>query len=117
MDIRRIVARSLVLGLVAVALSACGNDTVVAPVQTEGTGPAETVYAVTGGEQASCVTERRTVETAIEAYFAMNAADITSLDDLVPTLLKESVSARWTLTTDAATGTPAIVGTGVCEGV
>jgi hypothetical protein len=108
-------AHALVLGLAATALSACAaNETVVAPVQTEGSGPAETVLAVTGGEQALCVEERRTVETAIESYYALNGTDIASLDDLVPDLLRESVSARWSMSTDS--GAPVITGIGICDG-
>ena len=117
MAFRGLIVRSLALCIAAAALSACGADaTVVSPVQTDGTGPKATALAVVAGAQATCVSERRVVETAIETYFAMNGTDITALDDLVPDLMRESVSARWTLTTDAATGTPAIVGTGVCEG-
>ncbi|MBI4934651.1 MAG: hypothetical protein HY828_12275 [Actinobacteria bacterium] len=109
--------RSLGLCCAAAALSACGADaTVVSPVQTDGTGPKATALAVVAGAQATCVSERRVVETAIETYFAMNGTDPATLDDLVPDMLRESVSPRWSMAPDPAGGTPIITGVGICEG-
>ena len=110
--------RSLSVCVAVAALAACGaNATVVAPVQTDGTGPKATALAVVAGEQALCVTERRVVETAMEAYFAMNGAYAATLDDLVPDMLRESVSPRWSMQSDPAGGSPILTGIGVCEGV
>jgi hypothetical protein len=113
----RLIVRSLGLCVVAAALSACGaNATVVSPVQTDGTGPKATALAVVAGEQATCVAERRVVETAIEAYFALNGTDLTALDDLVPDMLRESVTPRWSMAPNPAGGSPIITGIGICEG-
>ena len=54
-----------------------------------------TVFAVRGitskGEQNACKVEKRTVETAIESYYAQNSqTDASVIGDLVPTYLKDA---------------------------
>jgi prepilin-type N-terminal cleavage/methylation domain-containing protein len=53
-----------------------------------------TVFAVRGitddSRQNSCAAEQRTIETAIEAYYADNGTDPTATTDLVPTFLKQN---------------------------
>ncbi len=54
-----------------------------------------TVFAVRGitdqGEGNACAVELRSVETAIEAYYAANAqTDATEIGDLVPSYIKEN---------------------------
>ncbi|WP_420451670.1 type II secretion system protein [Ilumatobacter sp.] len=55
-----------------------------------------TVFAVRGitdqGEKNACKVERRTVETAIESYYAQNQSEPTSEAQLVPDYLKEAPS-------------------------
>jgi hypothetical protein len=85
-------------------------------VQTDGTGPKATALAIVAGAQAGCVTERRTIETALEAYYAVNGADPATLDDMVPDMLKESVTPRWSMQSNPAGGAPILTGIGVCEG-
>jgi hypothetical protein len=117
MDLRRPVLRFLGLCIAAAALSACAaNATVVSPVQTDGTGPKATARVIVAGAQAGCVTERQTIETALDAYFALNGADPATLDDMVPDLLKESVAPRWSMRSNPAGGAPTLTGIGVCEG-
>ena len=70
-----------------------------------------TVFAVRGitdqGETNACQTEKRSVETAIEAYYAQNnQTDATQLSDLVPTFLKENPS--YVTITFPASGTPTV---------
>ena len=68
------------------------------------------------GESASgCEAEQRTVETAIEAYFADNGVDIEGWDDLLGTFLSEDPSERWELDFDSD-GVPFVVGIGDCAG-
>ena len=82
-----------------------------------------TVFAVRGitdkGQENSCKVERRTIETAIEAYFADTGGDIAALGDLEGDYLKDvtGVTDRWTLTVPA-TGSPTIAPTagGDCVG-
>jgi hypothetical protein len=117
MATRRLFVRSLGLCVAAAALSACAaNTTVVSPVQTDGTGPKATALAMVAGQQAGCVTERRLVETALEAFFAMNGADAATLDELVPDFMRESVTPRWSMQSNPAGGAPQLTGIGVCEG-
>ena len=71
--------------------------------------------ATDSGGDSACDTERRTVETAIEAYFAANGTDATSYDDLVPDYLVEDPSERFEFVLDTS-GVPYIVGVGECEG-
>lgn len=63
---------------------------------------AVTVFAVRGitdkGQENSCATEKRAIETATEAYFADTGADADAMADLVPGYLRTDPSARWTLT-------------------
>ena len=53
-----------------------------------------TVFAVRGitsqGEENACAVELRTVETAIESYYAQNSQNDPADGDLVPTYLKEA---------------------------
>ena len=52
-----------------------------------------TVFAVRGitddSRENSCAAEQRTIETAIEAYYADNGSDPTSVASLVPSFLKQ----------------------------
>jgi len=52
-----------------------------------------TVFAVRGitdrGQDNACAVELRTVETAIEAFYADNQSDPAVIGDLVPTYLKD----------------------------
>jgi general secretion pathway protein G len=76
-----------------------------------------TVFAVRGitdkGQENACEVERRTVETAIEAYFADTGSDAGSFADLDGDYLRDDVSPRWTF---AAGTPPTITGTGDCTG-
>jgi prepilin-type N-terminal cleavage/methylation domain-containing protein len=62
-----------------------------------------TVFAVRGitdqGQTNSCSVEKRTLDTAIEAYYAQNQTDPTAVTDLTSganPLLKSNPSANWT---------------------
>ena len=52
-----------------------------------------TVFAVRGitdrGQDNACDVDKRTIETAIEAYFAENGSDPSDVGDLVPLFLRE----------------------------
>lgn len=83
-----------------------------------------TVFAVRGitdqGQENSCNVERRTLDTAIEAYYAQNQTDPTDIADLTGgtnALLKDDPTAgaspNWSFTGGVAadpTATPAVVG-------
>ncbi len=75
-----------------------------------------TVFAVRGitdkGQENACSVEKRTLDTAIEAYYAQNQADPAVVGDLVPTYLKELPdNTKWTF----AAGPPAsFTAAGVC---
>lgn len=75
-----------------------------------------TVFAVRGitdkGQKNSCATEKRAIETAFEAYYASEGADVASLAALVPDYLKTDPSDRWSFT---AGSPPSITGIGDCE--
>jgi general secretion pathway protein G len=77
-----------------------------------------TVFAVRGitdkGQQNSCKVERRAIETAFEAYFADQGADVATIGGLVPGYLKTDPSARWTFTGGTP---PTIAGAGKCVGL
>lgn len=53
-----------------------------------------TVFAVRGitdkGQENACAVELRTVETAIEAFYAQNQDDPAAINDLVPGYLKDN---------------------------
>jgi general secretion pathway protein G len=75
-----------------------------------------TVFAVRGitdkGQENSCATEKRAIETAIEAFYAANdQTDATGWTDLVPSYLKTTPDARWTF---VAGSPPSITGIGKC---
>lgn len=74
----------------------------------------------TGGDDGSagspCEIELRTVETAIEAYYATNGVDPTSYDDLVPDYLVEDPSERFQFVAGEGGGVPSVIGIGECEG-
>ena len=103
---------------------------------------AVTVFAVRGitneAQTNSCATERRTIETAVEAFNANNQADATVTADLVPDYLKDDPfegsrtwdgtgvepafadnaavtngSGRWNITFGGADG-PTIIGVNDC---
>jgi cob(I)alamin adenosyltransferase len=56
------------------------------------------------------------VEVAVEAFFAMNGRDPATLDELVPSFIRESVTPRWSMQSNAAGGAPILTGLDVCEG-
>jgi general secretion pathway protein G len=76
---------------------------------------AVTVFAVRGitdkGQENSCATEKRAIETATEAYFADNGIDAGSMGALVPGYLRTDPSTRFTL---ASGSPPVITGIGDC---
>ncbi len=76
---------------------------------------AVTVFAVRGitdkGQENSCATEQRAIETAFEAYYAANGTDAASMAALVPSYLKTNPSSRWSF---AAGSPPTITGIGDC---
>jgi len=76
---------------------------------------AVTVFAVRGitdkGQENSCATEKRAIETAFEAYYAAGGSDAPSLAALVPGYLKTDPSTRWSFT---AGSPPTITGIGDC---
>ncbi|WP_051071251.1 type II secretion system protein [Ilumatobacter coccineus] len=80
-----------------------------------------TVFAVRGitdqGQENACAVERRTLDTAIESYYAQNQSDPATLGtnaapgDLVPDFLKTDVNtANWTFVSTA--GPDGIAGNG-----
>ena len=75
-----------------------------------------TVFAVRGitdrGQQNACDVELRTVETAIEAYYAENQADAANIGDLVPQYLKDDPAA--TMSIDFTASPPTVTGVGNC---
>ncbi len=83
-----------------------------------------TVFAVRGitdkGQDNACAVERRTLDTAIEAYFADNGFDPAAESALSPGYIKSLPdSAKWTfvLPTVGPPATPAAyTSTGVCTG-
>ena len=58
-----------------------------------------TVFAVRGitddSRTNSCAAEKKTIETAIEAYYADNGADANDIGDLVPGFLKQNPFDTW----------------------
>ena len=83
-----------------------------------------TVFAVRGitdkGQTNACAVERRTLDTAIEAYFADNGSDPAAVGDLSPGYIKSVPdAAKWTFVAPAAgpPATPAsFTSIGVCAG-
>ena len=77
-----------------------------------------TVFAVRGitdkGQENSCDVEKRSIETAFEAYYADNNADAGSVAALTPGYLKSDPSARWTFVAASGSNGPTVTGTGVC---
>lgn len=58
-----------------------------------------TVFAVRGitdeSRTNSCAAEQKTIETAIESYYADNGADAANIGDLVPSFLKQNPFATY----------------------
>ena len=80
-----------------------------------------TVFAVRGitdqGQSNACEVEGRTLETAIESYYAQNQVDPPNVDALTPTYLKDLPDTnKWTFNAaDATAGTSAsFTGIGKC---
>ena len=78
-----------------------------------------TVFAVRGitdqGQSNACEVEGRTLETAIESYYAQNQSDPTAVSDLVPTYLKDTPDpAKWSFTAGTATTSASFAGQGKC---
>jgi general secretion pathway protein G len=77
-----------------------------------------TVFAVRGitdrGQDNACDVEGRTLSTAIEAYYADNQSDPTTVASLSPAYLKKAPdTAKWTF----STSTPAVVASNGPDGV
>ena len=83
-----------------------------------------TVFAVRGitdtGQQNACSIESRTLDSAIEAYYAQNGSEPAVIGDLVPDYIREAPDANnWSFTGYAA-GPPVVnasftaVATGAC---
>lgn len=77
------------------------------------------VFAVQGnasnGVENSCAVEKRTVETAIAAYYTDNdQTNPVDVDVLIPDYLEEDPSDRWIFTPSATSAWPTINGTGDC---
>jgi hypothetical protein len=68
------------------------------------------------GSGSPCEAERRTIETAIEAYYASNGFDATGYSDLVPDYLRDDPSDRWEFVPGVDGGYPTVLGLGECEG-
>lgn len=68
------------------------------------------------GSGSPCEAERRTIETAIEAYYASNGVDATGYADLVPDYLRDDPSDRWEFVPGVDGGYPTVLGIGECEG-
>jgi general secretion pathway protein G len=72
-----------------------------------------TVFAVRGitdkGQENSCKVERRSIETAVESFFADTGGDVTGMGDLVGDYLKTDPSARWSIGAAGADGSPTVV--------
>ena len=71
-----------------------------------------TVFAVRGitdqGEKNACKVELRTVQTAIDSYYAQNGqTNPSAMSDLVPTFLKENPSPETAALVTFSTATPA----------
>jgi hypothetical protein len=60
-----------------------------------------------------CAIDQRTILTAVEAYMAYTGNSPASLDELVPTFLRE-VPSNWVFTPGSP---PTIVGIGLCDGM
>ena len=78
-----------------------------------------TVFAVRGitdkGQANSCDVEKRSIETAFEAYYAdNNSTDAANIAALRPGYLKSDPSARWTYVPASGANGPTVVGKGVC---
>jgi prepilin-type N-terminal cleavage/methylation domain-containing protein len=66
-----------------------------------------TVFAVRGitdkGQDNACSVEKRTLDTAIESYYAQNQTDPASVADLTPTYLKSAPdTTKWTFSASSA---------------
>jgi prepilin-type N-terminal cleavage/methylation domain-containing protein len=84
-----------------------------------------TVFAVRGitdkGQENSCKVERRSIETAFEAYYAAEGTDAANIAALSPGYLKDDPSKgatpRWTSAANpAGKGAPVITGANDCLG-
>ena len=78
-----------------------------------------TVFAVRGitdqGQANACEVEGRTLETAIESYYAQNQVDPPDVASLTPTYLKDAPdTAKWTFNAPTATTSASFTGIGNC---
>lgn len=106
-----------VLGLVVtgVLMSSCaGNDT--GGGASESIGQAA-VDAIDSGRDTGCITDKRQVETALTAHYALMGYDATTMSDLLQFGV-ENEPDRWTLEIDDANAAPVVVATvdGPCDG-
>lgn len=63
-----------------------------------------------------CAAELKTLQTAVEAYYATNGADPAGYDDLVPGFLREDPSVRFEFIASTDGGIPSFHGVGECDG-
>ena len=80
-----------------------------------------TVFAVRGitdkGQTNACAVERRTLDTAIEAYFADTGADPAAVGNLSPGYIKSVPDTlKWTFVAPTATTPASFTSIGVCAG-
>ena len=77
-----------------------------------------TVFAVRGitdtGQANACDVEQRTLDTAIESYYAQNQADPTTLAQLDPYLKSQPDTTKFTFVPGTATTEASFTAIGVC---
>ena len=78
-----------------------------------------TVFAVRGitdtGQENACSIEARTLDSAIEAYYAQTGSEPTGVSDLVPGYLREAPdSSNWTFVAATATTPASFTAAGDC---
>jgi hypothetical protein len=77
------------------------------------------VDVITDGNDAACVTDKRQIETALEAHFVVNGYDASTMDELIEFGVKNEPN-RWTLQapTNGTTVVPMVVPIvgGPCDG-
>ena len=78
-----------------------------------------TVFAVRGitdqGQSNACEVEGRTLETAIESYYAQNQVDPPNVDALTPTYLKDLPDTnKWTFVAASGGNSASFTGIGKC---
>jgi len=67
-------------------------------------------------DSSPCAAGLKTLQTAIEAYFATNGTDATSFDDLVPDFVRDDPSNEFEFVPGVDGSIPTVHGIGECEG-